>query len=158
IVSLASMAAGCGEPDGTAPPPVTGLAAPTCAPLGVRDPDFASSDVWTSERGATIAPGAASIDTSTMCAHGGIRQPVATAPLSCMRSLVMNLDLTLDGDQGLSFAAGLNGGWTSPSVRFGQQTLAVCLGARAFEGQADLFLGMGSVAWLCPVQSDDGPK
>jgi hypothetical protein len=156
---------GCAtEPEGT---PASGIEA-AAARGGIEDwgitcpTSFSRSIIapngpWTPVRGATVETGSALIGNAAMCAHGGISAVFPTAPPRCARPLVMSLDLSLAGENGLSFAAGVNGGWTSPLVMYGTQTVDICLGARAFEDRADLFLGMGTNPWLCPARSPGGP-
>jgi hypothetical protein len=135
-----------------------GGAAATCSVSGLQDPDFATSTAWTPIRGVTLSPGSATFDTATMCDHGGIAQTLSTPPLTCARPLVLTLGVSLEDEDKLSFVAGVNGGWSSPVIPLGAQTLQICLGARVFGGAADLFLGMGNNLGLCPPQLSGGPS
>jgi hypothetical protein len=160
-----SILAACGgEPSPNAAPPTVdepvgvqgGDPALTCSTLESRNLDIAATGSWTPVRGAMMAPGSASIDAAAMCVHGGIARSLVAPTRSCARSLVVTIDTWLVGQPGLSFAVGVNGGWALPVVPWGAGTLQVCLGARAFEGRADLFLGMGTNPWLCPAYAGEG--
>jgi hypothetical protein len=129
-----------------------------CEDPALSDPFFSTDTTWTSVRGAALAPGAATFTAPTMCDHGGVVQTLPASRLACARPLVLSFDITLLDEDRTSFAAGVGGGWNLPVVPLGEETLKVCLGANAFGGSVDLFLGPGVDPWVCPPPATGGPS
>jgi hypothetical protein len=164
LASCAALASACGgapatPSDGGLGP--DGAGALTCAPTHVEDPGFTTPDAWTPVRGARIGGGVATIDATTMCAHGGIVQALSASPLACAVPLVLSVEVALDAEDKLSFAAGIGGRWSLPTMPTGVGGMQICLGAAAFGGPSEafheLFLGMGHHPWLCPPPRPDDP-
>jgi hypothetical protein len=164
VAACAALVAAC---DGQPASPSTDAASadgggpPVCGPTTIADPDFDPNFegvAWTPVRGAVLTSGAATLDATAMCAHGGIGQALPSWPLACARPLVLTFDMKVDDVVSMSFAVGLAGGWNLPLVMDGTPTVKLCLGARLYgDAPIGIFLGPGTNPGLCPPPPTGGP-